>query len=139
MPPLSSVFPVVDGWAAQVAVLAVALLVTVVGSELLLRWFVRTCVTLPPPSAEPAAGPSPTDEKGAGRVIGKCENLLVFVFVQLGSFDGLGLVLAAKSIARMEAIKKNASYYLGGTLVNFTWSLVIALLARLLVFGPPGA
>lgn len=132
---LREVFPLTEEWHSQLAVLVGGLLLLVLGSELLVSWFVRKYVksTGDGPDEENAT----TSHKGVGRVIGKCENLLVFVFVQLSSFDGLGLVLAAKSIARMEAIRRNASYYLGGTLLNFVWSLIVSLAVRLVAFGPP--
>lgn len=136
-------FPLIHDWRAQAIVLACCVGILLIGSELLMRWFVANFVDQSTsrgssPLAPNAANPSsPTDEAGVGRVIGKCENALVFIMVMLGAHDGLGLVLAAKSIARLDAMRKNPSYYLGGTLVNFVWSLSIALATRLVVFGPP--
>lgn len=78
---------------------------------------------------------SETRADGVGRVIGKCENFVVFVLVCLGQYEALGLVLAAKSIARMQDMKSNPSYYLAGTLLNFVCSLAGGLVARALVLG----
>lgn len=71
----------------------------------------------------------------AGQVIGKCENLLGITLVLLGSYESLGLVLAAKSISRLELAKERPSYYLGGTLVNLTWTVFMGMVARFLVVG----
>jgi hypothetical protein len=65
-----------------------------------------------------------------GTVIGKCENILVITFVLGGEFTALAVVFAGKSILRAEDIRGNPEYYLGGTLVNFTYSLVWSLLLR---------
>lgn len=129
---LWEVFPVIHAWYWQATTIVGALTATLIGSELIMRWYVRRYVksTVAEPGTE-----SPTDTAGAGRVIGKCENIIIFVLVMLGHFDGLGFVLAAKSIARMDAMRKNPSYYLGGTLVNFVWSMLVGLLARVLVVG----
>lgn len=129
--PLSSVFPLLDGWRAQAVAVGLCLVLAMLGSEWLLRWYVKRYVRQAPAEA----GESPTDAAGVGRIIGKCENIIIFTLVCIGSFDGLGMVLAAKSIARMEAIRKNPSYYLGGTLLNFVWSMLAGLLARALAIG----
>jgi hypothetical protein len=74
----------------------------------------------------------------AGAIIGKSENILVFLFIMSGQFSGLALIVGAKTIARLEAIKRDASYYLGGTLVNIVWSVIISMAAHLIMFGPIG-
>jgi len=48
----------------------------------------------------------------------------------VGDFTALALVFAAKGIIRARD-DEHASSYLLGTLLNFTWGLVLALLARL--------
>lgn len=72
-----------------------------------------------------------------GRIIGKLENFLVVTLVLVGQYTALAVVFAAKGIARVEARgleeKELASYYILGTLANFTWSLAIAQGARLVV------
>jgi hypothetical protein len=77
----------------------------------------------------------------AGRMIGKLENFLIVTFVILTQYTALALVFAAKGISRAEAgdkgerheKKKLGSYYILGTLANFTWSLAIAAGARFVV------
>lgn len=67
-------------------------------------------------------------ERDTGRLIGKCENVLVLTLVLLGAYTALGLVFAAKSIVRREDMtSRDTSYYLAGTLVNFTYSIVVGV------------
>lgn len=73
--------------------------------------------------------------EGTGRLIGKCENVIIVTLVLLSQFSALGLIFAAKGIVRQKDIIRDADYYLGGTLVNFAWSLIVGLVARTLCFG----
>lgn len=88
-------------------------------------------------SGEGTAGeraPNPTQtERDVGRIIGKCENVLVVTFVVAGAFTALALVFGAKSIVRREDMQNNSKYYLAGTLVNFTYSLLVGGVLRLVV------
>lgn len=74
------------------------------------------------------------DEKTArsGRLIGKCENVLIVTLVLLDEFTALALIFTAKSLTRRDA-EADAEYLLGGTLVNVTWSIVVALVAKRLL------
>ncbi len=75
-----------------------------------------------------------SDEKTArsGLLIGKCENILVVTLVFLEAFTAMALIFTAKSLVRREQVD-DAEYLLGGTLVNVTWSLLVALAARWVV------
>jgi hypothetical protein len=73
-----------------------------------------------------------SDAARSGKLIGNCENIFVVTLVLLDAFTALALVFAAKSLVRKDQVP-DAEYFLGGTLVNATWSLLIALLARWLV------
>ena len=67
-------------------------------------------------------------------MIGKIEDVLVVTFVAAGAYTALALIFAAKSIARIDHDKpEQASYYILGTLANFTWALLMALLAKLVL------
>ena len=44
-------------------------------------------------------------------------------------------MFTGKSLVRAEEIKKNPGFFLGGTLGNLVWAMVVAALARLLIFG----
>jgi len=80
----------------------------------------------------PAEGLDKT-QRDTGRIIGKCENVLVYLFMVLGAYTALGLIFAAKSLVRKEDIDSDdTSYYLTGTLVNFTYSIVVAVVFRFL-------
>lgn len=68
-----------------------------------------------------------------GRIIGKCENILTLTFILANEFTCLALIFAAKSIVRIEDIKKNPLYFLGGTMVNFTFSVIMAFLIKLTI------
>lgn len=71
-------------------------------------------------------------ERDVGAIVGKCENLLTLTFILLGAYTALAVVFAAKGIIRKEDIEKNSLFYLAGTLVNFTYSV---LLGALMLFG----
>ena len=72
---------------------------------------------------------------GSGRIIGILERLLVFPLVLLDQWGALGLVLAAKSIARFKDLDQRlpAEYYLVGTLTSLLCAVLGALLLRGLV------
>lgn len=75
----------------------------------------------------------PREETNPGRVVGKLEDVLVVSFVIVEAYTALALVFAAKGIVRVEGGRERASYYILGTLANFTWALLVALAARLAV------
>lgn len=72
-------------------------------------------------------------ERDIGAIVGKAENLLVVTFVLVGAYTALAVVFAAKSIVRREDMKNNSLFYLAGTLVNFTYSVLVGLVIRLVV------
>lgn len=77
--------------------------------------------------------PVVTEGKRAGGFIGVLERLIILLFLSIGQYPAIGLVLTAKSIARYDEISKNkdfAEYYLLGTLL----STFIVIGAYLLVF-----
>ena len=66
---------------------------------------------------------------GAGRVIGHLERGLIFALVMFGQAQGVGLLIAAKSILRFGAVKDDrrlSEYVIIGTLASFGWALVTA-------------
>lgn len=102
------------------AVWLLALTLTLLSSG----WVVRTLLGF-------AGRKIPKEEVNPGRVIGKLENVLVLFFVAVGEYTALALVFAAKGIARSREGRDQPSYYILGTLANFTWALVLAGAARL--------
>lgn len=69
----------------------------------------------------------------AGAIIGKCENFLIISLILANAFTGLALIFTAKSIVRSEDIKRDPRYYLGGTLVNFSYSVLMGFLIRIIL------
>lgn len=62
-----------------------------------------------------------TKDNNAGRFIGTVERIIMLIFLVIGEYSAIGLVLTAKSIARYDKISKErdfAEYYLLGTLVS---------------------
>ncbi len=78
--------------------------------------------------------PLPNDGlKDAGKYIGILERLFVFVFVITSFWEGIGFLLAAKSIFRFGDLKENkeirlTEYILIGTLISFGIAILIGLL-----------
>ena len=74
----------------------------------------------------------------SGLLIGKCENILVVTLVLLDGLTAVALIFTAKSLIRRDAVA-DTEYLLGGTLVNVTYSIHIALLAQLVAkqYGLP--
>jgi hypothetical protein len=62
-----------------------------------------------------------------GYIIGKCENIIILTLVLADALTGLALIFAAKNLARQKDINDNAGFFLAGTMVNFTASLMIAI------------
>ena len=92
-----------------------------------------------PPSVTPA---TPEDQAHAteerrhlGSIIGKCENIIIVTFILARAETGLALIFAAKALVRRHDIEQDPGYFLGGTLINFVWSLAVAMVARLLIAG----
>ena len=76
---------------------------------------------------------------GGGQMIGALERSLIFFFVLIGRVEGVGLLLAAKSILRFGDLnaqrqRVETEYVIIGTLMSFAWALGWAwLTAHLLV------
>jgi hypothetical protein len=68
-----------------------------------------------------------------GTIIGKCENILVFVFIIFDQYTALALIFTAKTVVRIEAIRADPLYYLAGTMLNVTYSIIIALMVKFLI------
>ncbi|UJF23933.1 hypothetical protein L0B52_06200 [Suttonella sp. R2A3] len=68
-----------------------------------------------------------------GYIIGKCENLIIVTLVLSDAITGLALIFAAKNLVRQEDIKRNAGFFLVGTMVNFTASLMVAFIAKYVI------
>lgn len=70
-----------------------------------------------------------------GAIVGKSENVLVLALVLANAYTALAVIFAAKSIIRREDMTSGDTlYYLAGTMVNFTYSVIFAI-AWLTVLG----
>ena len=70
-------------------------------------------------------------DKNAGRFIGILERIIILIFISLGQYAAIGLVLTAKSIARYDKISKDptfAEYYLMGTLLSTLAAISISFI-----------
>ncbi|MEZ4386801.1 MAG: hypothetical protein R3D98_04365 [Candidatus Krumholzibacteriia bacterium] len=79
--------------------------------------------------------PLDPDTARMGRTIGVLERALMLLLVSLGQWGAVGLVVAAKSLARFEALKERhfAEYYLIGTLTSLLIAAVGGLALRLVL------
>jgi len=90
-------------------------------------------------TAEKAAGDAdgrPRTEDGAGAVVGILERLVMGAFACIGQFAAMGIIMAAKTLARYSRISESprfAEYYLIGTL----HSILAVIILFLLTFGWP--
>ena len=70
-------------------------------------------------------------DRNAGRMIGTLERIIMVIFIAIGQYAAVGLVLTAKSIARYDRIAKDqvfAEYYLLGTLLSTICAIAAALI-----------
>lgn len=74
----------------------------------------------------------------AGKYIGMLERLFVFVFVVTGNWEGIGFLLAAKSVFRFGDLKESkdrklTEYILVGTLLSFGIAIATGILTLKLI------
>jgi hypothetical protein len=74
----------------------------------------------------------------AGRWIGIFERILILTFVVTGHYEGIGFLIAAKSILRFNDLKENdnrreTEYVLIGTLMSFSASIFAGLVVKYLL------
>jgi hypothetical protein len=69
---------------------------------------------------------------GGGKAIGWLERAVTLLLVLIGQPDGVGLLLAAKSILRFsdENARAHTEYVIIGTLLSFGWAIASAVLTR---------
>lgn len=84
-------------------------------------------------SPEPLTKKISKEIRDTGFVIGKCENLLILTFMILEAYTALALVFAAKAIVRREDMSKNTLFFLAGTMINVTYSIMIGLILKILI------
>src|SRR5574341_56551 len=98
---------------------------------------VRLVLDLVPVSAQPPQGGIAVSatELARGRMIGVLERGLALTLVLLGQYGALGLLIAAKALARFRALEDRdfAEYFLIGTLASLLHALVVGVGVRLLM------
>ena len=87
-------------------------------------------------SASALAGKFGVSKKAldTGAVVGKCENFLILTFMLLNAYTALALIFAAKTVVRREDISTNTLFYLAGTMVNVTYSILIGALMKVVLW-----
>lgn len=115
----------------QYVTILIGYIITIATSGLIIRHFIGSA------RQKTSSGDSeklvPRTNYDIGAIIGKCENLLTITLILADAFTGLALIFTAKSIARSEDIKSDPKYYLGGTLVNFTYSVLMGFFIRIVL------
>ena len=98
---------------------------------------VRLVLDLVPVAAQPATGgiAVSASELSRGRIIGVLERAVALTLVLLGQYGALGLLVAAKALARFRALDDRdfAEYFLIGTLASLLHALVVGVGVRLLM------
>ncbi|RPD51452.1 hypothetical protein [Paracnuella aquatica] len=68
-----------------------------------------------------------------GIIIGKCENILVLALMMLEAYTALAIVFTAKTMVRKEEIEKNSMYFLAGTMINVSYSVLIGFVVKMVL------
>lgn len=68
-----------------------------------------------------------------GIIIGKCENILIYILIIFDQYTALALIFTAKTVVRAESIRTDPLYYLAGTMINVSYSIVIAVIIKYLI------
>jgi hypothetical protein len=134
--------PVDLSWLTErkVLVLTTAILFLLQPTSLL----IKTVISKWPPdfiTADPGVGNESDNRaslENAGALIGILERMLIMLFVLLGRWEGVGFLLAAKSVFRFGDLKearnmKLTEYVLIGTLLSFGIAIVTGVLATSLM------
>jgi hypothetical protein len=99
---------------------------------------VRRVLDLVPVQESPATQgiAVPAQELSRGRLIGVLERALALTLVLANQYGALGLILAAKALARFRALDDRdfAEYVLIGTLASLLFALLIGVAVHILLF-----
>ena len=114
--------------------------VTIFGADFIIRWILRG-ILKDEQDAE-LKERIQTGMRDIGRHIGWVERFFILTMVLVGYFEGIGFVLAAKSLLRMGDFssdlkkKKFSEYVILGTLLSFSSAFVLGLAIRYLLHLP---
>ncbi len=124
-----------DGEAiGRAALAAVVLSALVVANTRAGSLFVGTLVRAPrPPVVQDSRGDEGPSVARIGATIGVIERLLIVTLILAGGVAAVGLVIAAKTIARFRQLEDRlfAEYYLLGTLASVSLAVITSLVAQL--------
>jgi hypothetical protein len=91
------------------------------------------------PERPPQGGPGSPSLSEAGKWIGIFERTLVLTFILTNHYEGIGFLIAAKSILRFSETKgrerAETEYILIGTLMSFSASILTGMLCRYLLMN----
>lgn len=89
---------------------------------------------------EPWAASAPGGLPNGGRAIGWLERALIFLLLLTGQAEGIGFLIAAKSVLRFGAVGDDravSEYVIIGTLASFGWAIAVAGSTVLLLSALP--
>lgn len=112
----------------QITVIAISYLITIFGGLIIIELLLR-------PFRVPKEVLTEDGLPRAGKMVGMLERGIILTFGLLGEFGAISFVFVAKSMARFKLLEKRqfAEYYLIGTLASFFFSLVVAIITRLIL------
>ncbi|MCC7475747.1 MAG: hypothetical protein IT425_10145 [Pirellulales bacterium] len=85
-----------------------------------------------------ASAPQARGFADGGKLIGQLERFLIFLLVLAAHPEGVGFLIAAKSVFRFGELsdrrnRLEAEYITIGTLMSFSWGMAVALITKLLL------
>ncbi len=121
-------FQLFDGWAV-IAIYLTAILLLVPAGGTLIGYFVQ------PFQNQIRYQLATKGLENGGKVIGWLERVLIFIFVLVGQYAGVGFLIAAKSIFRFGELKENqnrkeAEYIIIGSFASFLYAILVSLLVK---------
>ena len=91
----------------------------------------------------PAGPDEDTSLPLGGQMIGRLERLMILTLLLAGQPDGIGLLIAAKSILRFSEVsegdRRASEYVIIGTLASFAWAIATASATTMLLAALRGA
>lgn len=123
--PAINLIPIISSpkiWIYATAILLITVVSGIVMSELMSSW------------SKAINDSNDESLNNAGKYIGMLERLFVFVFVITGNWEGIGFLLAAKSVFRFGDLKESkdrklTEYILIGTLLSFGIAIAVGMFA----------
>lgn len=123
---LSTIYDGTSIWIYSVAVLFITVVSGIIMRELMSSW------------SKALNDSNEESLNNAGKYIGMLERIFVFTFVVTGNWEGIGFLLAAKSVFRFGDLKESkdrklTEYILIGTLLSFSIAIASGMLTLKLI------